>query len=362
MRLITKAAIAILTALLLIAVAVPAYVMSDTSTTTAQSTEDISALISPSANSYMDKNKLLYEATRTDSNVRNYVINTFGSEVTTASVGSAYKTMSLNPDRTWRVRITVSIPSGHTASLYDFLFNLAPIPGTFSPYQPDRVRSNYVEWDRLPAGTYTLQFDARQRYPGYVADRGYMITYRGWIPVGFTRTNLYVGYNRNLNPPTVTPTAIPTVTPTPVYGVDTTHRWAWYNGVNGPIEGFNVIPGTTVKQNVYYKNTGTVPDSYEISVSGLPPDWWTCNDPGSILLPGAGRYSDIFITPESGGGTILMSDYTFTVTVTSKGDPSVSDSETYTLHVGVSPTATPTPVPTLTIPPRPPTIPAIPRH
>lgn len=112
------------------------------------------------------------------------------------------------------------------------------------------------------------------------------------------------------------------------YGVSTTSRWAVYNGTNRPIQEFNITPGTTVQQGVYLKNTGTLNDTYAVSVSGLPTAWYNITMYGpAALLPGGDRYGNVFITPVAAG------DYTFTVKVTSNGNPSLSGSQNYTMHV-----------------------------
>jgi len=112
------------------------------------------------------------------------------------------------------------------------------------------------------------------------------------------------------------------------YNVTTTHRWAVYNGVSRPIEQFTIRPGTAVQQSVYLSNTGSRPDSYNVSVSGIPASWWTFTLYGaSTVNPGEGRYGNVFITPTTAG------NYTFAVTVRSNGDPSVSSAQGYTLYV-----------------------------
>jgi uncharacterized membrane protein len=112
------------------------------------------------------------------------------------------------------------------------------------------------------------------------------------------------------------------------YGVTTTHRWATYNGTNAPIEQFNVKTGTTVSQSIYFTNTGSVPDSYNISISGIPPDWYSITLYGSATVAaGDSRYANAYITPSAAG------NYTFTVKVASNGNPSVFSTQTYTLNV-----------------------------
>ena len=168
---------------------------------------------------------------------------------------------------------------------------------------------------------------------------------------GYGRVQAMAAFNYvsgNVSPtPTISPT--PTTRPTS-YNVSTTHRWASYNGVNSPIETFNVTPGTTVAQSVYYQNVGTTVDSYTVSVSGIPQNWYSLVLYGSSTVsPGAGRYANIMITPATRGV------YSLTVTVTSNGNPLVSSSQTYTLHVGssASPTPLPSPSPSPSPSPRP---------
>src|SRR5271157_1463801 len=131
--------------------------------------------------------------------------------------------------------------------------------------------------------------------------------------------------------PTVTPTVTPTPSPSPqpaVYNVSTTHRWAVYNGTNELIEQFLVNPGTTVAQSVLYNNTGTRPDSYNVSVTGIPSSWWRSTLYGnSTVQPGDGRYGNVNITPTTKG------TYPFNVTVTSNGNKFVSSTQSYTLYV-----------------------------
>ncbi len=137
--------------------------------------------------------------------------------------------------------------------------------------------------------------------------------------------------------------ASPTPSPSPQptgYGVTTTHRWASYNGVNKPIEQFNVATGNTVAQSVYYLNTGNMPDSYTVSVSGIPAGWWRFTLYGTALVqPGQGRYGNVYITPTTSG------TYAFNVTVTSNGDGNRSSAQSYTLYVGSVPSPGPSPSP-----------------
>ncbi len=131
--------------------------------------------------------------------------------------------------------------------------------------------------------------------------------------------------------PIINPSPSPSPSPSPQptgYNVSTTHRWAVYNSINRPIEQFMVKPGTTMAQSVYYQNTGTKPDSYNVSVSGIPSSWWRFTLYGtSSVQPGEARYGNVYITPNSRG------DYTFTVRVASNGDPARYSTQTYTMYV-----------------------------
>ncbi len=100
------------------------------------------------------------------------------------------------------------------------------------------------------------------------------------------------------------------------------------SGVTGPIEQFTIRRYSTVQQGVYYQNTGTRPDSYTVTVSGIPSSWWRFRPSGSSTVqPDQGRYGNLYITPRTTG------DYTFTVKVTSRGDPTKYSAQTYTMHV-----------------------------
>lgn len=90
-----------------------------------------------------------------------------------SSVVPVYKTLTLNSDGTWHIAIYQTVPTGYTGTVSDYLVNLEPIPGSFTPIQPNVVNAGYVEYDNLPPGTYVLQFNARQPVSGYVANEVY---------------------------------------------------------------------------------------------------------------------------------------------------------------------------------------------
>jgi uncharacterized membrane protein len=89
-----------------------------------------------------------------------------------------------------------------------------------------------------------------------------------------------------------------------------------------------VRPGSTAAQSVYYKNTGSRADSYNVSVSGIPASWWRFTLYGTATVqPGQGRYGNVYITPTTAG------TYTFTIKVTSNREPAIYSNQTYTMRV-----------------------------
>ncbi len=122
----------------------------------------------PAEKNFLNFNKLLNDLTKIERQVVKYFEKRGALVIGTTLVD---KTLTNNFDGTWHVTIHVTVPAGLTANVYDYLTNLQPIPGTFTPIQPDVVRDGYVEWDGLPAGTYVLEFDAQQILRGLVADQ-----------------------------------------------------------------------------------------------------------------------------------------------------------------------------------------------
>lgn len=93
--------------------------------------------------------------------------------IVASGVSPVYKTLTLNPDGTWHIAIYQTVPTGYTGYVFDYPVNLEPIPGSFTPIQPNVVNEGNVEYDNLPPGTYVLQFNATQPVSGYVADEVY---------------------------------------------------------------------------------------------------------------------------------------------------------------------------------------------
>ena len=204
MRLIFKLSMLVLLATVLVALNVPTYAQTATTssctstcpasattwTNTVPTTCSLAKLIAPSSKNYTDKTKLMYEICKTKANVQNYFAKTFGIQTMQSPVGtSAFKTMTRNLNGTWHVTIHVTVPTGLRAVVTDYLFNLNPIPTSFN-VRPAFRSGNYIEW-HLQSGSYALTFDARQIYPGSVGDQGFVYYYPrfGSNVVGVIPTN-----------------------------------------------------------------------------------------------------------------------------------------------------------------------------
>jgi hypothetical protein len=197
MRAITKILIALLAVALLMSVIPPVYAESYNAQSTGSqqnsptSLSDLSKLNAPSGQNFLNFNKLVNELAKTERQVVKYFEKRGAQAVGTSLVD---KTLTRNLDGTWHVTIYVTVPAGLTANVYDYMTNLVPIAGTFTPIQPDVVRDGYVEYDGLSAGSYVLQFDARQTLPGFVADQVFINAYAFGGPGGFISSDRGVGW------------------------------------------------------------------------------------------------------------------------------------------------------------------------
>jgi len=130
---------------------------------------------------------------------------------------------------------------------------------------------------------------------------------------------------------TPTPTATPIVTPTPApgtYAVDNMRTMAHYNGATNRMENFNVASGTALAQDVYYMNIGSSPDTYTVSVLGVPASWCKVNMyEGSIVQPSDFRSGYVTITPT------LPGTYHLNLQVQSTTHPGVHSTVSYVLSV-----------------------------
>lgn len=195
MRAMSKILIALLTVAILAAYISPVSAASNHSRSTGSQQDnlltDLYKLKAPFGNNYLNYNKLVNELAKTDKKVTGYFerngVHAFGT-------GSASKTLTRNVDGTWHVTIYLTVPTGLTANVYDYLTNLEPIPGSFTPIQPDIVNDGYVEYDGLPAGSYVLQYNARQILPGFVADQVFVREYAFGAPGGFLFSTRSVGW------------------------------------------------------------------------------------------------------------------------------------------------------------------------
>ncbi|WP_148266540.1 NosD domain-containing protein [Methanocella arvoryzae] len=131
--------------------------------------------------------------------------------------------------------------------------------------------------------------------------------------------------------PTPKPTATPTPTPspgTPDYAVDNMRTMAHYNNDVKRMEQFSVTKGTTLTQDVYYKNIGLKADTYTVVVSGIPAAWYKVNMyETSTVDPSDFRSGYVTITPAAAG------TYQVNIQVKSTTNPGVQDTVNYVLNV-----------------------------
>lgn len=195
MKAISKILIALLAIALLMAFASPASAASNRIQSVGSQQNslltDLHKLKAPLGNNYLNYNKLVNELARTDKKVTGFFER---NGVRVLGAGSVSKTLTRNADGTWHVTIYLTVPTGLTANVYDYLTNLEPIPGSFTPIQPNIVNDGYIEYDGLSAGSYVLQFNARQILPGFVADQVFVREYAFGGPGGFLFHTQSVGW------------------------------------------------------------------------------------------------------------------------------------------------------------------------
>lgn len=191
MRAIAKILTALLVVTLLAAFTMPAFARSDSAPATCSSPPGSSDLLKLKGHSYLNYNKLIQELNKIERSVIKYFEK---QGAVAATVGSVDKTITRNLDGTFHVTIYVTVPPGLYANVDDYLTNLVPIPGTFTPIQPNVVRDNYVEWDGLPAGSYVLEFDAWQVIGGFYGDQVFVHAYGFGAPGGFIFGAREVGF------------------------------------------------------------------------------------------------------------------------------------------------------------------------
>ncbi|BAI62272.1 hypothetical protein MCP_2200 [Methanocella paludicola SANAE] len=191
MRAITKIVIALLAVSLLAAAIPQVSARSDSTKSTSSLPPSSSDLFNLKGHNYLNYHKLIQELNKIERSVIKYYEK---QGAVAATVGSVDKTITRNPDGTFHVTLYVTVPAGLYANVYDYLTNLVPIPGTFTPIQPNVVRDNYVEWDGLPAGSYVLQFDARQVLGGFYGDQVFVHAYGFGAPGGFIFGDRRVGF------------------------------------------------------------------------------------------------------------------------------------------------------------------------
>jgi hypothetical protein len=196
MRVVTKILITLLAVALLVTVFSPVYAKSDQGLSPGSklsgppSLSDFN-LKGPAEKNFLNYNKLVNELAKIERQVVKY-FEKRGAQAVGPSLGD--KTLTNNFDGTWHVTIYVTVPAGLYANVYDYLTNLQPIPGSFTPIQPNIVREGYVEYDGLSAGTYVLQFDAQQILPGFVGDQVFVHAYGFGGLGGFISSDRGVGW------------------------------------------------------------------------------------------------------------------------------------------------------------------------
>jgi len=195
MRVVTKILIALLAVALLTAVFSPVSAKSDKAQSPSSQLSGPPSLsdfnLKGPAEKNLNYNKLVSELARIERLVVKYFEKRGAQAAGTSLVD---KTLTRNLDGTWHITITVTVPTGLTANVYDYLTNLVPIAGSFTPIQPDVVRDGYVEYDGLSAGTHVLQFDAQQILPGFVADQVFVYAYGFGGVGGFISSDRGVGW------------------------------------------------------------------------------------------------------------------------------------------------------------------------
>lgn len=190
MKAIIKILLALLAVSLLTAVIPLSSARSDSTQSTSPSLSSSFNLKAPSEN-FQNFNKLVNDLTKIERKLVKFFEKRGAQAVGTGLVD---KTLTNNFDGTWHVTLYVTVPAGLTANVYDYLTNLAPIAGSFTPIQPDVVRDGYVEYDGLSAGSYVLQFDAQQIFPGFVGDQVFAHTYAFGGFGGFISSDSNVGW------------------------------------------------------------------------------------------------------------------------------------------------------------------------
>lgn len=92
----------------------------------------------------------------------------------------------------------------------------------------------------------------------------------------------------------------------------------------------SVFPGYTLSYTVYIENTGSVKDTYELTLQGLPSTWYSFLQYSIAVDPGQIQTSTLTISPPVDA---VPADYSFTVTATCQDDPTVYESANAVLKV-----------------------------
>jgi serine protease AprX len=134
--------------------------------------------------------------------------------------------------------------------------------------------------------------------------------------------------------PSPKPTPIPSYPKPEGYGVSLANTYAMYAGQVGQMAYFHVRPDTTLEQEIMLANTGNAPDSYTITVKGIPAAWYGLSGYNGERMAGdTVSMLDMDIMPAANA---TYGSYHFTVTATSNADNNISSTISYTLNVGRS--------------------------
>ncbi len=196
MRVITKILIVLLTVTLITAAIPQVSAKSDATQSSSPfqtfppSIGELSKLRGPQEKNYLNFNKLVRELDKTE----NKVIKYFEKHGARAMVvGAVDKTLTQNSNGTWHVTIDLTVQNGLYANVYDYLYNLVPIPGSFGGLQPSEISDGIVAYYGIPSGTYTIVFDATRITSGSVADQPFVFTYGFGAPGGFIFSTRAIG-------------------------------------------------------------------------------------------------------------------------------------------------------------------------
>mgnify|MGYP005833301761 CR=1 FL=1 len=218
---------------------------------------------------------------------------------------------------------------------------ITPPPGT-----PPGIYRYYVNVTSKSYPSYSDRLHSRYNNTTYEGDL-LVVGYNGSAPTVSPTANPSVSPTAS---PSVSPTASASVSPTalpsprPGYSVDLQHKnLVLYDSKWVPVDTTVYDAGKRVNLGLNIRNNGSFSDSYAVSVTGIPSDWYTITQLGfPQVLPAGTQYGSVDIYPVYNGS------YPVRVSVISPNG--AYDEESYTINVNgpAEPTSTPTPVASVT--------------